>query len=29
MAALPDLRSVLFKFEPQGSRIVYVEEGDY
>lgn len=29
MAALPDLRPVLFKFEPQGSRIVYVEEGDY
>jgi len=27
--ALPELRQVSFGFEPQGSRIVYVEEGDY
>lgn len=28
-AALPELRAVPFRFEPQGSRIIYVEENGY
>lgn len=28
LQALPELRPVPFRFEPQGSKIVYVEEGD-
>jgi D-glycero-alpha-D-manno-heptose-7-phosphate kinase len=28
-AALPDLRPVGFRFEPQGSRLIYVEENGY
>jgi D-glycero-alpha-D-manno-heptose-7-phosphate kinase len=28
-AALPDLRRVTFHFEPQGSRLIYVEENGY
>ncbi len=27
LAALPELRPMAFRFEPQGSRIIYVEEG--
>ena len=27
VAALPELRPIPFRFEPQGSKIVYVEEG--
>jgi D-glycero-alpha-D-manno-heptose-7-phosphate kinase len=27
VSALPELRPVRFSFEPQGSKIVYVEEG--
>ncbi len=26
--ALPELRPFAFKFEPQGSKIIYVEEGN-
>jgi len=28
-AALPDLRPIGFHFEPQGSRLIYVEENGY
>ena len=28
-SALPDLRHVPFHFEPQGSKIIYVEERDH
>lgn len=28
MASLPELRPLPFRFEPQGSKIIYIEEGD-
>ena len=28
-AALPELRSVAVHFEPQGSRLIFIEENDY